>query len=298
MTVMFQNPADSSCADRAHGTVGAARRRRNRRLRAFLKHERMTVAMNLATIQHHSYMKSAVVDVGVEVGSPLAPVIEYLCSAPVFGYLAPAPAVQRHTVEQRIVHTPYVQILDAPVPLKVEQLVDFFKDLDIEVPAQVIEVPKISQDTIPQRSVDLVPQLAEQLAEVPTVLTPTRIAWRIAEQIVDTPVPQGRGQDFLPEQSSSVTSSSGKRISERTVEQIVDIPVPGGGGPSSTASPSKKRISERIVENFVDPVSSGGLLGSSSSRSPTGVDERTDEPGEGAFRTFPQNKKVRSWARH
>ena len=48
----------------------------NRRLRAFLKHERMTVAVNLATIQHHSYMKSAVVDVGVQVGSPLAPVIE------------------------------------------------------------------------------------------------------------------------------------------------------------------------------------------------------------------------------
>ena len=65
--------------------------------------------------------------------------------------------VQRHTVEQRIEHTPYVQILDAPVPLKVEQLVDFFKDLDIEVPAQVIEVPKISQNIIPQRSVDLLP---------------------------------------------------------------------------------------------------------------------------------------------
>ena len=49
VTVMFQNPADGSCADRAHGTVGAASRRRNRQLRAFLKHERMTVAMNLAT---------------------------------------------------------------------------------------------------------------------------------------------------------------------------------------------------------------------------------------------------------
>ena len=49
VTVMFQNPADGACDDRAHGTVGPARRRRNRQLRAFLKHERMTVAMNLAT---------------------------------------------------------------------------------------------------------------------------------------------------------------------------------------------------------------------------------------------------------
>ena len=92
-----------------------------------------------------------------------------MSSAPVIGFLAPALAVQRHTVEQRIEHTPSVQILDDPVPLKVEQLVDFFKDLDIEVPAQVIEVPKISQDIIPQRSVDLVLQLVEQLVEVPTV---------------------------------------------------------------------------------------------------------------------------------
>ena len=65
-----------------------------------------------------------------------------------------------------------------------------------------------------------------------------------------------------------------------------------------TASPSKKRISERIVEHFVDPVSSGGLLGSSSSRSPTGVDERTDEPGEGVFRTFHQNKKSAKLGSH
>ena len=80
---MFPNPADGLCADRAHGTVGAARRRRDRRLRAFLKHESMTVAMKLATIQHHSYLKSGVVNVGVQVGSPLAPVTEYVAPAQV-----------------------------------------------------------------------------------------------------------------------------------------------------------------------------------------------------------------------
>ena len=122
------------------------------------------------------------------------------------------PRVQnlRHTVEQRIEQTPYVQILDAPVPQMVEQLVDFFKDFDVEVPAQVIEVPKISQDIIPQRSVDLVPQLVEQLVEVPTVLTPTRFAVQIAEQIVGIPVPHGRGQGSLPGQGPP---ASGKRIS-------------------------------------------------------------------------------------
>ena len=42
-TVMIQNPADGSCAERALGS-GSARRRRERRLRSFLRHERMTVA--------------------------------------------------------------------------------------------------------------------------------------------------------------------------------------------------------------------------------------------------------------
>ena len=74
------------------------------------------------------------------------------------------------------------------------------------------------------------------------MLSPTRIALRISEQIVDTPVPRGRGQGFLPEQSSTAISSSGKRISERTVEQIVDIS-PGGGlgqGSSSSAGPAEE----------------------------------------------------------
>ena len=183
--------------------TGAAMRRRQRRLRVWARHERLSIAMALATVEHHSYgpianaaPRGQMTGTSAREGEvreqhyglraqkrPLpgmrpAPLLEVL----------PQVGLQRHTVEQRIVHTPYVQILDAPVPQKVEQLVDFFKDLDIKVPALVIEVPKISQDIIPQRSVDLVPQMVEQLVEVPTILTPTRTALRIAEQIV-TPHP-------------------------------------------------------------------------------------------------------------
>ena len=165
--------------------------------------------------------------------------------------MLPQVRVQRHTVEQRIEHSPYVQILDAPVLQMVEQLVDFFKNLDIEVPAQVIEVPKISQDIIPQRSVVLVPQMVEQLTEVPTVLSPTRIALQIAEQIVDTPVPRGRGQrrvqGFLPRQSSTATPSAEERISERIEEQSVF--------PSSA-----KRTSERIEDSWWGPCTGYGLI--------------------------------------
>ena len=38
------------------------------------------------------------------------------------------------------------------------------------------------------------PQLVEQLVEVPTVLTYSLLQQRTAEQVVDTPVPHGRGR--------------------------------------------------------------------------------------------------------
>ena len=53
VTVMFQNPADGSCADRVLGS-SAARRRKERRVRSMLRHERMTVAMALAEFLHRS----------------------------------------------------------------------------------------------------------------------------------------------------------------------------------------------------------------------------------------------------
>ena len=95
---MSQNLADGLRADRAPGTVGAARRRRDRRLRAFLKHERMSVAMNMATVQHHSFMKSAVVDFCVQVGSPLAPVTEYVAPAPAVALSVPSQQLRPATV--------------------------------------------------------------------------------------------------------------------------------------------------------------------------------------------------------
>ena len=84
-----------------------------------------------------------------------------------------------------------VLALDAPVLQIVEQpVVDVFARYAIQVPVQVIEVLKILIDVIPARSLVPEPQVVEQLVDVPTVLTPTRIALQIAEQLVDIPVPQ------------------------------------------------------------------------------------------------------------
>ena len=127
----------------------------------------------------------------------------------------PQERVQRHTMEQFGELASMVQILDAPVPQKVDKLEDVLKIVGLSVPVQEIEVPKISSLSCPPpRRVLPEPQSAEQLVEVPTVLSPLRIA----EQIVGIPVPQGRGkrrvQGFLPEQGSTATPSSLERISE------------------------------------------------------------------------------------
>ena len=129
---------------------------------------------------------------------------------------------------------PFVQILDLPVPQTVDYVADALRLLDRPMVEEVIALPKISCSPCPSRSRVPEPQSAEQLVEVPTVLTPTRIAVQIAEHIVGIPVPHGFGgkrrlQGLLPEQSSTATSSSLERISERTVEQIVDIPSSGRG---------------------------------------------------------------------
>ena len=154
--------------------------------------------------------------------------------------------VERHVVEDLGELAPLLQILDLPVPQMVDNVLDALRILDFPMVVQVIEVPKVLIDVFLARSLVPEPQTAEQLVEVPTVLSPTRIALQIAEQIVDTSVPQGRGgkrrvQGFLPEPSSIVTSSCLERISERPVEQIVDIPSSGGGlvqGSSSSACPA------------------------------------------------------------
>ena len=121
---------------------------------------------------------------------------------------------------------PLVPLLHDVVPQMVEQLVDFLAPLDFRVPEQVIEVPKIVCPRRAARTILDVPQTAEQLVEVPTILSFISLQQQTVEQIVDIPVP-GRErrssglQGFLPGQGSTAFRSSQKRISKQIVEQIV-----------------------------------------------------------------------------
>ena len=86
-----------------HANRGAARRRRERRLRAFLRHEKLSLAMQMA-VSHHSWHRGGRADASTQIvthsdaatcaatAAP-APEFEYVAPAPVIEYIAPAPTV-------------------------------------------------------------------------------------------------------------------------------------------------------------------------------------------------------------
>ena len=168
----------------------------------------------------------------------------------------PQGRVLRHAVEGLGEFAPMVQILDAPVPQMVDYVAEALRLLDRPIAEQTIEVPTVSCSPCPSRSLVPVPQSAEQLVEMPTILTPTRIALRIAEQIGGIPPSacgvSGNLQGFPPEQSSAQRTAlqiadipgrgvfdspqgslSEQSMAKRTASQIADIPVPGRRGSGS-----------------------------------------------------------------
>ena len=124
----------------------------------------------------------------------------------------PQVGAQRHAVDQ-IVDVTGFPTLDGPVPLMVEQLVDVLQLLDALIPVaeQVIDVPKIFVERIPSRTSVREPQLAEQLVEVPTLISYSSFR-EIVEQNVDI-------QFLMVVMVFSVYTQD--RVLQRLVEQII-----------------------------------------------------------------------------
>ena len=167
----------------------------------------MSIAMALATVEHHSYGPTAydalrgqktVTRAGeAEVreehqalrgqtrlppGTRPTPLVE----------VQPQGAMVQHSgifeLEQ-ILDVPVLQVVEQP-----EEVVSFFRNSVPAVAEQVIEVPKLALLVcVVQRAALPESQLVEQLVEVPTVLSYSLLKQRTAEQVVDTPVPHGRG---------------------------------------------------------------------------------------------------------
>ena len=140
---------------------------------------------------------------------------------------------QRRTVEQIVDSPPVVPSLDVPVPQRENQLVEACRHLDLPIPEQAIEVPKISSTPHPpRRRIRFAEQTVEQLVEVPTIISYASLRGTM-EQNVDIPVPHdggGRVGDRslhgFPGQSS--TAYLGADFPAATAEQNVVIPVPRG----------------------------------------------------------------------
>ena len=313
--------------------ASAAQRRRGRRLRAALRHERQSIAMALAESQHHTSRGQKKARAGEEghryeyeaprrQKPPPPPAFFRLfdeedavwglrpaCLAEPCG---PQGRVQLRTVEHIADVVPMVQILDAPVPRGGEQLgdqlVEVLRKIDTRSSLQAIEVPKIFPDRAPQRLVERrPPQTAEQLVEVPT--QPWYVAMVLAEKVFSKQEirrilagMQGRGGGGA---RGGLQGSRAGQNSTSYLEQIVGNPVPQGrrsggargGLQGSLPVQNSAAVSEQIVDIPARRGLHGFLPGQGSSSSSSRLRDDADEDFTGFFALFPILKKVRSWAR-
>ena len=213
----------------------------------------------------------------------------------------PQDRVQQRTVEQLADVVPMVQILDIPGLQGVDQLVEACRHLDLHIPEQAIEVPKISSSSSRcRRSRVPVVQTAEQLVEVPTITSYSSFLQRTVEQTIDIPVPHDRGgrgggtglQGF----------SQGQGTTARSGAEFVNIPVPGLGGESSRGglqgSRARQNSIARAVEQNVEIPARRGLQSfppgqGSSASSSSRLHDGADDGIQGFFGLFPGTKKVR-----
>ena len=264
--------------------VGAAQRRRERRLRSWYRHEQQTVRMALATYTHHSAQRQKKAMAREEdgeldnaLGRRLLPAGRQarctsvwtttgVCFAALSTPLVevrPQPGVLRHTAAHIVDIVPYVQILDVPVPQLGDQVVDLLRR----------------------------PGRAEQLVEVPTIASFSSLQQRTSKQTIDIPVHHGRGNRGGGEGEGGLQGlRPGQKSTALGGAVHVDIPVPHGRGLVRQAfkvSP-RDRVQQRLVEQIsltfqfrVVEVFTDQLL----------LPGAVDEASTGGFRTLPRSQK-------
>ena len=200
--------------------MSAAQRRRQRRLRSWWRHEQQSIAAALAASHHHSALRgqkkarAGEGDFELNFAAKIrrhpppqaAGTVYYpmdVDDVPAAGgsrpdrlldVSGPQERLPRHIVEQIVDIVPVVPLLHVPAPQTVDSVVEVLKILDKSLPdvEQVIEVPKILQHTVSQRSSLQEPQLAEQLVDVPTPSPALAPVPQMEHQLVEVPpiVPQ------------------------------------------------------------------------------------------------------------
>ena len=257
-----------------HAGAGSAKRRRERRLRSWWRHERMSIACALAEALHHSSgspeydrRRVGVAQHGAVRGQTTAtrargPGTQYFT----FGDEdVPGPQVKELQRVVVYVDTPSLDVpalhmieeVDAdmlarlafPEQMIVQELPEVpctspvmrvLQPMDVE---QVLNVPVLhidEEDSLLNELLELV-----ALQETPEVQASSSAAMVVQEQVIVQPLPEARVPRQRVHQRSveQVAESRVPPAPTGLVEQMVDVPVPGR---SSSVAP------ERIVEQLVD----------------------------------------------
>ena len=251
-----------------------------------LRHERMTVRMELAAALHHSWGGGLVTHDGPRAQKTAsAGLAEYFELSSDDGRPAggerPAALLEPRPQERDRRHTgvgyEIAQNLEVPVPQMGEQL----PAAQLPVVAEpVIDVPKILPQVIPLRRRRRRTQLAEQLVHVPTVVSYSSLQQLTAEQIVDIPVPGGgggrgslQGSRVRPRPNRAAYCGADSRAEDRFPRQ----------NPAADVGQFPDIPARRGLSDF--------LPGQGSSASSSGLHDGADDGIQGFFRTFPRHKK-------
>ena len=188
----------------------SARRRRERRLRSFWRHEKLAIQMALFEAMHHSAPRGAwhVSNAALRGQKPdragdAAGTEFYAMSEvdelPAAGVRPPSLGEPPGPADKvgRVLQPSAFELpsLDVPVLQMEDQLVDvlgYFSTLVPVVTEQVIEVPKVVSPPRAARTVLCAPQMADQLVEVPTtpgyalaVVAVQTLGWRDARALLE-----------------------------------------------------------------------------------------------------------------
>ena len=121
--------------------ASAARRKRERRLGSFWKHEQFAIKMATAGAAHHSWQSRA--SVGVQTAP--APVVEYFAPAPAAPF-APAPGVHTEPapVDEYVASAPmFEDVAPAPLPVPIVKVVQVPQ---VQVMEKIVEIPDVQMD--------------------------------------------------------------------------------------------------------------------------------------------------------
>ena len=228
---------------------GSARRRRERRLRCFLRHEEMAVRMALARASHHAVQRHpstqtvspppAATNAATPAPSPvieyvvpaptvthaaLAPVFEYVAPAPVIEYIAPAPAMTCAAPSQQIPPAYTMTTVTPDVNFDITGLVNprlSITAVETSAPQVVGSLPPFEEFDAPVYNQIHQEQIVAGETTHNTVESPA-----VQERVIVQEIPQLPFVERIQEQVVvTIEVLPHERVQQHTAKQIVHVPV-------------------------------------------------------------------------